>query len=107
MEWPGKKNLRGGIPSKILVAHFSWLNRSIKKNSVGEPLAKLQLLSLLGLPKKAKSGMIDKVWVFAINLEKLQLLSSLGFPKEPKSGIIDEVWVCAMQNFRRGIFHCD
>ena len=34
-----KKNLRGGSPSKIFVAHFSWLNILIEKNiSEGTPL---------------------------------------------------------------------
>ena len=37
-----------------------------KKISVGEPLEKLQLLSLLGLSKDAKSGKFDLVWVCVI-----------------------------------------
>ena len=37
-----------------------------KKISVGEPLAKLQLLSSLGLPKEAKSGNFDLIWVCVI-----------------------------------------
>ena len=45
----------------FLVSHLSWLNILIKKVSGREPLAKLQLLSSLGLPNEAKSGIIDKV----------------------------------------------
>ena len=56
-----------------------------------EPLKILQLLSSLGFPKAAKSGIIDKILFCTINLAKLQLLSSLGLPKEAKSGIIDKV----------------
>ena len=63
-----------------------------------EPLAKLQLLFSLVLPKDAKNVIIDKVWFCAIHLENLQLLSSLGLPKDYKSVIIDKVWVYAVQN---------
>ena len=41
---------------------------------MGEPLAKLQLLSSLGLPKEAKSGKSDLVWVCVIQfLEEIDL----------------------------------
>ena len=56
------KKLRGGTPSKTLVAPFSWLQKLIKKGSLKEPLSKQQLLSSLVLPKEAKSRIIDKVW---------------------------------------------
>ena len=56
-----KNKLRGGTPRKNLVAPFSWLKISIRKILVREPLSKSQLLSSLGLPKEARSRIIDKV----------------------------------------------
>ena len=51
VDWPEKKNLRGGTPCKILVVCFIQQNLlNIKKSSVGEPLAELRLLSSVAPP---------------------------------------------------------
>ena len=67
MEWPGQKKVTWGNP----LQDFGSLLQLVKlieylKISVGEPLAKLQLFSSLGLHKESRSGNFDLVWVRVI-----------------------------------------